>query len=160
MIFATIGTQLPFDRLIQPLDKWAKENSKVELFAQIGAGKFVPQHLNWTRDLDPRAFKSQMERCDIVVAHAGMGSIITALELGKKVIIMPRQAQYGEHRNDHQLATAARLEHLNGLTVVQDANELSAELSRPVLEHDHISVSGPKPELIRAIRNFAGLEAA
>lgn len=160
MIFATIGTQLPFDRLIQPLDMWAKENSGVEVFAQIGAGKYIPEHLDWIRDMDPRSFKCQMERCETVVAHAGMGSIITALELGKKVIIMPRQAQFGEHRNDHQLATAARLEHLSGLTVVHDAEELNSALARPMQPHNNVAVSGPKPELIRAIRNFAGLEAA
>lgn len=160
MIFATIGTQLPFDRMIQPLDMWAKANSDIEVFAQIGAGKYVPEHLNWARNMDPRVFKSQMARCETVVAHAGMGSIITALELGKKVIIMPRQTRFGEHRNDHQLATAARLEHLSGLTVVHDAEGLYAALSRPLTDHNNIGVSGPTPELIQAIRNFAGLEAA
>jgi len=160
MIFATIGTQLPFDRLIMPLDNWAARHKDVEVIAQIGKGEYIPEHIEWTRNMAPQAFRQQMERCELVVAHAGMGSIITALELGKRVIIMPRRVQYGEHRNDHQLATAARLVHLNGLTVVQDAESLDAALTDPESRSCNASVSEAKPELIAAIRDFAGLEAA
>ena len=160
MIFVTIGTQLPFNRLIKSLDEWAGQNTKVNVFAQIGAGSYTPTNMHWVRDMTPQGFQHRLEACDLVVAHAGMGSIISALDLGKRVIIMPRQAKFGEHRNDHQLATAKRLEHLNGLTVVHGHESLCEALNRPVETQRDVSVSGPKPELISAIRKFSGLEAA
>ena len=95
MIFATVGTQLPFDRLISALDDWAASHAGIEVYAQIGRGEYEPRHIEWTRDMDPQDFRSRMAACDAVVAHAGMGSIISAIELGKRVIVMPRRATLG-----------------------------------------------------------------
>ena len=160
MIFATVGTQLPFDRLIRALDHWAASNGDVEVFAQIGRGHYQPRHMGWIRDMDPRDFRDRMAQCDTVVAHAGMGTIISAIEMGKRVIVMPRRASLGEHRNEHQLATAARLEHLNGLEVVQEADALSAILATGQKLTQRTIPSEPHPQLVTAIRRFAGLEAA
>ena len=49
-----------------------------------------------------------MDAAAAIVAHAGMGTILTALETGKRLLVMPRRAALGEHRNDHQLATVSR----------------------------------------------------
>lgn len=160
MIFATVGTQLPFDRLIVALDQWAASSPDVEVFAQIGRGEYRPGHITWTRDMDPQEFRRRMTQCDTVVAHAGMGTIISAIEMGKRVIVMPRRASLGEHRNEHQLATAARLEHLNGLEVVQDPGDLAGVLARRQAQRQDVAPSQPHPRLIAAIRRFAGLEAA
>ena len=160
MIFVTVGTQLPFDRLILALDKWAALNHEQEVFAQIGQGAYQPEHIGWTRDMDPRDFRERMAQCHTVVAHAGMGTIISAVELGKRVVVMPRRACLGEHRNEHQLATAARLEHLNGLEVVQGEEALAEVLAHQQQRLEDIVPSQPHPQLIVAIRQFAGLEAA
>ena len=159
MIFATIGTQLPFDRLIIALDQWAALNPETEVFAQVGRGAYEPEHIRWTRDMDPQDFRGQLANCDTVVAHAGMGTIISAIEMGKRVIVMPRRASLGEHRNEHQLATANRLEHLNGLQVVHDADTLAGALAQRHSQREQIAVSEPHPALITAIRRFAGLQA-
>jgi len=159
MIFATVGTQLPFDRLIRALDGWAASNGGIEVFAQIGRGEYEPSHIGWTRDMDPQDFRGRMARCDTVVAHAGMGSIISAIELGKRVIVMPRRAALGEHRNEHQLATVARLAHLQGLEVVYEAGDLAAALARGRSLPTRSAPSEPDSELIGAIRRFAGLAA-
>jgi len=160
MIFATVGTQLPFDRLIRALDEWAAAQGDVEVFAQIGRGGYEPRHIAWAHDLHPQEFRSRLEACDAIVAHAGMGTIISAVELGKRVIVMPRRAALGEHRNEHQLATVARLGHLQGLEVVHDADALGAALAREQHHGGRDAGAGPAPELIGAIRRFAGLEAA
>lgn len=160
MIFATVGTQLPFDRLIIALDNWGRLNPDVEVFAQIGRGDYQPQHISWTREVDPQKFRDLMDQCDTVVAHAGMGTIITAMELGKRVIVMPRRASLGEHRNEHQLATAARLEHLNGLQVVQEAEGLERALEYGHELSEAVAALAPDNQLISAIRVFTGLQAA
>jgi len=160
MIFATVGTQLPFDRLIRALDDWAAAHAGVEVFAQIGRGGYQPRHIGWSHDLDPREFRQHLEACDAVVAHAGMGTIISGVELGKRVIVMPRRAALGEHRNEHQLATVARLAHLQGLEIVHDSNTLGTALARGQSCHSGGRGAAADPGLIAAIRNFAGLEAA
>jgi len=160
MIFATVGTQLPFDRLIAALDDWAALNRHIEVFAQIGRGEHAPRHAAWARDLDPSAFRARMTACDTVVAHAGMGTIITGIELGKRVIVMPRRAALGEHRNEHQLATVARLSHLHGLAIVHDTAGLAAALAGEFPGSGTAPARGADPRLIAAIRCFAGLEAA
>ena len=65
-----------------------------------------------------------------MISHAGMGSIITALELGKRIIVMPRRANLGEHRNDHQLATAKRLSEQGRIMVAFTEQELVDKLDQ------------------------------
>lgn len=107
MIFLTVGTQLPFDRLVTIVDEWAS-SSGVSVFAQVGPTKKVFNNIEWRDFIDPDEFDKYFESASLVVAHAGMGSILSALSYGKPIVVFPRVAAFGEHRNDHQLATARR----------------------------------------------------
>jgi len=100
---------MPFDRLIGWADAWATQNERNDFAAQIGPSDFAPRNLEVLPFLDPQAFRRKMEEASAVVAHAGMGTIITALELGKPILVVPRLGRLGETRNDHQVATAKRL---------------------------------------------------
>ena len=165
MIFVTVGTQLPFDRLICALDKWAASNPEEEIFAQIGHSTHEPQHMRWARTISSNAFNSILQECSTVVAHAGMGTIISAVECGKRVVVLPRLAEFGEHRNDHQLATADRLSHLNGLVVANDVEDLTRAMNVGRDTDMQISRGSSatltvSPELINEIRLFSGLQAA
>jgi UDP-N-acetylglucosamine transferase subunit ALG13 len=130
MIFVTVGTQLSFDRMVRTIDQWAGEHSYGDAFAQIGPAKYRPKRIPWAEFLDADEFRRKIEQADLVVAHAGMGSILTALELGKPIIVMPRLAAFREHRNDHQLATAKRLLAQGRVTVAFDEYQLLEKLSR------------------------------
>lgn len=123
VIFVTVGTQLPFDRLIKAIDKWCFENPEEEVFAQIGASTFVPQNMRFSKFITPSDVEKYSKDSDLIIAHAGMGSVLTALQFQKPVMIIPRRALSGEHRNDHQLATAKWLQSLDGITVAWDENE-------------------------------------
>lgn len=108
MILLTVGTQLPFDRLTRALDAWAASNRDEEVVAQIGPSSYQPENLRFESFLAPEALDQLVESSSLVISHAGMGSIIGALTKGVPIIIVPRRAILGEHRNDHQLATARR----------------------------------------------------
>ncbi|MCZ2498221.1 hypothetical protein GN316_15760 [Xylophilus sp. Kf1] len=123
VIFVTVGTQLPFDRLIHAVDGWSTTHA-TEVFAQIADSEKPPRHIAWSRFLSPQDTRRHMEDADIIVAHAGMGSILTALSMGKRIIVMPRQAALHEHRNDHQMASAHKLQTTSGLTVAADDQAL------------------------------------
>jgi len=63
-----------------------------------------------------------------VVAHAGMGTILTSLRFCRPLVLLPRKAALGEHRTDHQAATAHRLQHLAGVRVAWETVQLPALL--------------------------------
>ena len=160
-IFATVGTQLPFDRLIRELDQLAESCPEFDVVAQIGTSCYEPRHMAWSRMISESQFREHVNDCDAIVAHAGMGTIISAMDDGKRVIVMPRRAEYGEHRNDHQLATAKRLGHLKGLAVIHNGQELAEALEAVRIRSSASTdtVLNASPQLISEIRHFAGLEA-
>lgn len=131
MIFVTVGTQLPFDRLIRAVDVVLTENPSDALF-QIGAGEYEPRNGSWRRVLTPPEFKAAMATASVVISHAGIGAILSSRKWGLPVILLPRRLDKGEHRNDHQTATAHSLGHLSGVHVAWDETELSALLSSPL----------------------------
>jgi UDP-N-acetylglucosamine transferase subunit ALG13 len=127
MIFVTVGEQLPFDRLINAVDEWASVSGE-EVFAQIGKTLLTPKTIKYKKHMDPFQFNQAFLAADIIIAHAGMGTIITAIELGKPLLVVPRLACFGEHRNDHQLATAKRFLGQGYISVAFDVPELIKKL--------------------------------
>ena len=155
MIFLTVGTQLPFDRLVSAVDKWAKQHNDVNLVAQIGDSGLQPRHLDWTQYMAAQNFRNCFEAADTIVAHAGMGTILTALDLGKQLIIVPRLAELGEHRNDHQLATAEKFKRFPLVNVVPDTAYLGSALEAAQISPDSINTSSSaSTELLEAVRSF------
>jgi UDP-N-acetylglucosamine transferase subunit ALG13 len=155
VIFVTVGTQLPFDRMIGVVDRWAGERAGRDVFAQTGPTSLVPRHIDHRRFISPAECRERMLSADAIVAHAGMGTILTALEMGKPLIVMPRSAALGEHRNEHQLATARRFAELGRVTVAFDEHELPAKLEEAerLAAHAPISPYAPAP-FISALRSF------
>jgi len=130
MIFVTVGAQMPFDRLVRAVDAWAARCGNGGVFAQIGRGGYRPAHLRYVEFLEPRAFWTTFTNASAIVAHAGMGTIISALELGKPILVMPRRGDLAETRNDHQLATAQRFRELGLVEVAFHESELPDRLDQ------------------------------
>lgn len=125
MIFVTAGTQLPFDRLIKAIDEIAV-NLNEEIVVQAKKGDYLPCNIKISEYLCATEYADIMNRARLIVAHAGTGTIISALRLGKPVIVMPRRATLGEHRNEHQLATAEIFEKLQYIHVAHDTRQLQS----------------------------------
>jgi UDP-N-acetylglucosamine transferase subunit ALG13 len=155
VIFVTVGTQLAFDRMVRAVDEWAERAGREDIFAQIGPTELVPRHIAYKAFVNPQEFAEHARSAAAIVAHAGMGSILTALQYGKPILIMPRRASLGEQRNDHQLATAARFEGRPGVLVAHDESELPAMLDRLTeLRGGEPIPPFASPGLIGAIRAF------
>jgi len=158
VIFLTVGTQLPFDRLVATVDEWAGRTRR-EVFAQVGESSLSPANLEWAPTIDPTTFKEKMSEAEFVISHAGMGSILTALQYDKPILVMPRRAALREMRNDHQVATANWLAQQGRVSVAQD----EAELSKMLDDLDSIRPTGriepwASPELLTTIRDFLAEE--
>lgn len=154
MIFLTVGTQLPFDRLVAAVDRWAQEGGQ-EVFAQIGLSSIEPKYIRTVRHLNPTEFDRRFREARAIVSHAGIGTILTALQMQKPIVIMPRLSTFGEHRNDHQLATVQHLCNLPGLFVAMDETELPHRLNalEQALPYG-IVTSRASDELIETVRSF------
>lgn len=126
---------------------------------QIGESAYIPENCEWSRFTSPADWNSQFKNADLVISHAGMGTILKSLDHGKPLIVMPRRASHGEHRNEHQLATAGYLKGQLGLTVVENDKELEEAILRPLSDHHlHHPDRSLNVELIAEIRRFLGLE--
>ena len=130
MIFVTVGAQMAFDRLIEAVDRWAAETGRDDVFAQVGPTEREYEHIQTTRFLAPEAFKGRIQACRAVVGHAGMGTIISALQYGRPVLVLPRRADLRETRNDHQIATARKFAESGRIRAAYDAEELREQLDR------------------------------
>jgi hypothetical protein len=128
MIFVTVGSDTPFDRLIKTIDRWAFQYGRRDVFAQIGRHAWKPQFIPFSEMLAPCEFKSHVNAARVVIGHAGMGTILTALQLTRPVLVMPRRGVLGETRNDHQLDTAKRLSAIDGIDVALDEESLFQKL--------------------------------
>lgn len=159
MIFVTVGTQGQFDRLIRAVDEWAGAGGRTDVFAQTGPSNCCFKHICAERFIDPVEFRRRVESARLVIAHAGMGSIITALELRKRILVMPRRASLGEHRNDHQVATAKRFAMQGRVEVAFNEQELTEKLNQlEVAGEPERPNAEASPHLIRTIRTFIETE--
>lgn len=146
MIFITTGTQEPFDRLLQVIATFAKNNT-TEIVIQAKTDMIFPEHVRVKEFMPPQEFEKYFLRADYIVSHAGMGTIISALQNDKSIIVFPRIAALGEHRNEHQLATARKMKELELVNVAFEEEELLALIT------SLISTSNIKSS--NSIRSFA-----
>lgn len=153
MIFVVTGTQLPFDRLIKMLDEIAPQLDE-EIVAQVNGCTYLPHHVNTVDILPPDEFDKLFCRARLIVAHAGIGTILSAMQYQKPIIIFPRIAALGEHRNEHQLATAAKMKEAGWVYVATEKEELKSLLMKPDL-HPLCNIGDTASEsLIQSITDF------
>ncbi|MCK5813718.1 MAG: glycosyl transferase family 28 [Cocleimonas sp.] len=139
MIFVAVGTQFPFDRLIENMDQWAADYDQ-EVIAQIANGEYVPQNMQWQRFLDAEKYNKNIKEAAVFVSHAGMGNIISARNHNTPIIVMNRQFSLGEHRNDHQADGVKWMAELSGVY----AAPTQAELYTLLGDTNALQVSSPK----------------
>ncbi|MEL6243892.1 MAG: glycosyltransferase [Pseudomonadota bacterium] len=154
MIFGTVGTQLAFDRLVEALDAEAAERDEPFL-VQSGPSAYEPKYVEMVATLSPAAFAQHFSQSRLIIAHAGIGTVLSAIRYRKPLIIVPRRHVLGEHRNDHQIATARRLENLPGLYVAWEVDALGGFLQRcdllPLSNDDDYP---PRRKLVRYLSDW------
>lgn len=118
------------------MDEIAAEHAAdEEIVMQIGTSRYVPKHCaGFSRFFDYNEVKKYMDKCSLVVAHGGVGSVMRACLLGKRVIVVPRQKKYGEHVDDNQLEIAGVLKEKGMAQVCTDIAELDKMVSAALNE--------------------------
>lgn len=125
-VFVTLGFERrPFDRLLKAIDKGVELGIiPDDTFVQKGHSQYTPKNCASQCFLEYDAMIASMQAADIVVAHAGVGTVLLCLRLGKIPILYPRISRLGEHVDDHQVEFAQTMQRLNRALVVHDADQL------------------------------------
>jgi UDP-N-acetylglucosamine transferase subunit ALG13 len=131
VIFLTVGTQFPFDRLVQAIDRLFEEGLMPEdVFGQVGQSTYTPRHFQAVASLEKKAYDECFRQASAIISHAGMGAITMALDHGKPLLVMPRQKKYKEVVNDHQGALAEKFEALGHILVARDETQLREKVAQ------------------------------
>lgn len=107
MIFITYGTQPHDFRYLSTLVN--QIDSKYQVAVQLGESKNIITRKNTEVYDYTDQFDKYVSECDILITHAGVGSIMTGLKSHKKVIVVPRLEEFAEHVDSHQLEVASKL---------------------------------------------------
>lgn len=132
LIFVTLGTQdKPFTRLLEAIEQEI-ENGNItdEVIVQAGFTKYKSDKMKIFDLISQEDFSNYMQKADLIITHGGVGSIITALNHGKKVIAAPRLSKYGEHVNDHQLQIIKCFEQKNYILPLYDFEKLNEVIEK------------------------------
>lgn len=108
MILVTLGTQdKSFERLLKQIDKEIKNHTiKDKVIVQAGYTKYTSKNME-IFDYKPKEELNELvKKCDLMITHAGVGSILNGITNNKKVIAVPRLKEYKEHNNNHQIEIA------------------------------------------------------
>jgi UDP-N-acetylglucosamine transferase subunit ALG13 len=124
MIFVTVGTQLPFNRLLDLMDDWSNNNKNIKIIAQIANSKLTYKSIETYDYLKPADYENLVKKALVLVGHAGTGTIFTGRKYGVPIIIMPRIVEFNEHRNGHQRSTAEVFKNVRGVYVAEDKESL------------------------------------
>ena len=154
LIFLTIGSwHRGFDRLVKAVDELKGQGVITEdVYAQIGDGTYKPINLETRTYYSSVEFVKIISQARIVIAHAGMGTIIEATRQGKPIVVVPRQADLGEANTDHQFDTAEVLEREGKILVARETGDLPVKLKEA---EDFIPTQGKDSgQVLNAVQAF------
>ncbi len=129
MIFLTVGTQFAFDRLVKAVDEaMGQKVIEEEIFAQIGESSYIPANFRYAKTMDKSEYDRHVLSSTAIIGHAGMGTIISAMNAGKPLLVLPRMRKFKEAVNDHQVSIARQFEHQRYLLAAYKAEEIAARM--------------------------------
>jgi UDP-N-acetylglucosamine--N-acetylmuramyl-(pentapeptide) pyrophosphoryl-undecaprenol N-acetylglucosamine transferase len=125
-IFVTLGTIRPyrFDALINNVTEIIGDGYTVRWQLGVTARQDLPGLV--ATEISNEDMVAWMEWCDVLITHAGVGTVLQALELGKRPVVVPRRSARREHVDDHQELIAALLSE-RGLAIVREAGNLTSD---------------------------------
>ena len=134
MIFVILGTQdKKFPRLLEAIQKKIDEgkiDEKEEIIVQAGSTKFESKNMKIIDYMSVKDFEDLIDKADIIICHAGVGTILTALKKGKKIIAAARLKMYYEHVNDHQLQILENFSQKGYIIPLEDFSKIGEVLKK------------------------------
>ena len=142
MIFVTVGThEQAFNRLVKCIDDLKRQGIiQEDVIIQTGFSTYEPRHCLWSKLFPFSEMEKNVDDARIIITHGGPSSFIMPLQIGKTPIVVPRQKQFDEHVNDHQVSfSRAVAERMGTIIVVEDIDKLEETIKN----YDEIVTSMP-----------------
>lgn len=125
-LFVTLGTIHPyrFDTLVDAILSTGLADSRTVW--QLGATTRQALPGTAITQMGTAEFDDCARAADVVITHAGVGTIMHLLEMGIFPVVVPRRAERNEHVDDHQ-AQIAGLLRSRSISLVSEVEGLSRE---------------------------------
>jgi rhamnosyl/mannosyltransferase len=153
-ILVTIGTFVPFDRMVQEVDRLCEHKIiDQKVIAQVGPSNYQPRHMEYFNQCSYEKLNALMEESDIVICHGGSGSLLGALKAGCRIVALPRLQEHGEVYDNHQFQIIRALERRGLIEAAYRADEIAPALER-VRKKAARRVEVDPDELMRTIEGY------
>lgn len=152
-VVVTLGTQshYPFTRAVTAIAKVlpALSGAAADVLWQVGSADTTALDIKAEDSLPAETMRRRIADADLVVAHAGVGSVLSAWDSGHCPVLLPRRASHREHVDDHQLLIARELDR-RGLAVSRDPDDLRVEDLALARHRRVVAVAHPRPFALSA----------
>ena len=129
----------------------AKDSLPQPIIVQNGHTPCDDRTLNPVAFLPPAEYEQRIFGADIVILHAGAGSILHAIQAGKVPIVMARLRKFGEHVDDHQLEFAVALAGEGRVVLAHDGGELEQTAKEALLRQSAMPTRASHPRLVKLV---------
>lgn len=155
MIFVALGTQkFQLNRLLKQVDDLIAQGQLTdEVFAQIGHSDYKPRNYAYQDFLSKDDFHGYISRCEILITHSGVATIIAGLKQEKSVVVFPRLSRFGEHVDDHQIQIAESFSDKNLVMMCKDQSSL-AETVNAARTHTFAKYVSQRGLMEKTIRDY------
>lgn len=155
MILVLLGTQNnSFHRLLEEIERLIRNKIiSEEVIVQAGYTKYESENMKILDFISNEELEELQKKADLIITHGGVGSIITSLEMGKKVIAVPRLHEYGEHVNNHQKEIVEKFDKNGNIIGIESVEELE-EAIKKVKEFKPMSYTKNNSNMLEIIEKF------
>lgn len=159
LVFVTVGTDHhPFDRLCGWSDAWVAEGRHPEVpwFVQSGTSA-APVHAPARDYIRYEEMCDYMRRAVAVVCHGGPATIMDARKLGRVPIVVPRNADLGEHVDNHQQRFTKRMAELGEIHWARTQDEMFELVEKAIADPSAFATSTDGAAIAAAVAKFEEL---
>ena len=158
--FVSVGNAMqPFTRLLDAVAGIANRLPQ-PLVIQNGRTPFRRHGCVVVEFVGMEEFDSLIQGSQLLILHAGAGTVIHAVQARKVPVVMPRRAAYGEHVDDHQLEFAQELERAGKAIVALEPEHLEAAVIEAVSRQGQRTGSSAEPRVVQLVRERLAAYAA
>jgi len=151
VIFVITGTNgPPFDRLVRAVEFF---DTADPILVQRGPSAVSPSNATCVEYFSLEETEEQVRTARLIVTHGGVGSILLCLQNGKRPLVVPRLARFGEVSDDHQVSLGKRLDREGLVVFVPDPNNLPEALHSPTTLASDLGDHGTSP-LVAELRRY------
>lgn len=149
--FVSLGNATqPFNRLLDAVVAIVSMLPE-PIVVQYGNTPFSNGEFTASPFLELSEFIRYIEDADLLILHAGAGSVIHAINAGKVPVVMPRRAKYGEIVDDHQLEFARALAEKGKVVIAEEPEQLADAVRRALKLQPGIRRDAGEAPLVRLV---------